>query len=157
MFSRRKFISRTAFSSLGVALGILSPSCVNSKPEESGTLYPEKTGFPMVISTWENLEANKAAMAVIEKNGSAVDAVEAGVRIPEADPNDPSVGYGGRPDRNGNVTLDACIMDSNGNGGSVCFLQHIKHPISVARKVMDDTPHVILAGRSSSSYFIVDV
>ncbi len=153
MFSRRKFLSRSVISSLGVAIGVLTPSCVNSKTEENQTSNGAmNSGFPIVISTWENQKANLAAMSIIEKNGSALDAVEAGVRVPEADPNEASVGYGGRPDRDGNVTLDACIMDSNGNAGSVCFLQHIKHPISVARKVMENTPHVILAGSGALKF-----
>ncbi len=153
MFSRRKFISRSVFSSLGVAIGVLAPSCANSKTEENQNVNVSvNSGFPLVISTWNNYEANSAAMSMLEKNRSAVDSVEAGVRVPEADPDDPSVGYGGRPDRDGNVTLDACIMDSNGNAGSVCFLQHIKHPVSVARKVMENTPHVILAGAGALKF-----
>ena len=147
MFSRRKFLSRSVFSSLGIAIGGITPSCANpSAADKPKVADPQNGGIPIVISTWENFEANSAAMKIIEQNGSALDAVEAGVRVPEGDPNDPSVGYGGRPDRDGNVTLDACIMDADGNAGSVCFLQHIKHPISVARKVMEKTPHVILAG-----------
>ena len=70
-----------------------------------------------------------------------------GVRVVEADPEVTSVGYGGRPDREGHVTLDACIMDETGNAGAVAFLQDIMHPISVARQVMEDTPHVMLVGR----------
>ena len=147
MFSRRNFLSRSLFSTLGIAIGGVASTCANTastdQKEESKL---NNGGFPIVVSTWKNQEANSAAMAVIEKGGSALDAVEAGVRVPEADPEDASVGYGGRPDRDGNVTLDACIMDSDGNAGSVCFLQHIKHPVSVARKVMEETPHVILAG-----------
>ena len=72
--------------------------------------------------------------------------------VSEADPETMSVGYGGLPDRDGHVTLDACIMDHTGNCGSVSFLQHIKHPISVARKVMDDTPHVMLSGAGALKF-----
>jgi len=68
------------------------------------------------------------------------------VKIPEGDPNERSVGYGGRPDRDGRVTLDSCIMDEFSNIGSVACLEHIKHPISVARAVMEKTPHVMLVG-----------
>jgi isoaspartyl peptidase/L-asparaginase-like protein (Ntn-hydrolase superfamily) len=78
--------------------------------------------------------------------------VEAGARVPEADPEDTSVGYGGFPDRDGHVTLDACIMDEFGNAGSVSFLQHIMHPISVARRVMEKTPHVMLAGEGALQF-----
>jgi len=110
-------------------------------------------GMPLVISTWApNVKANAAAWEVLSKGGKALDAVEAGVRIPEADPEDTSVGYGGLPDRDGNVTLDACIMDEKGNCGSVMFLEHIMHPISVARMVMEKTPHVILVGEGALKF-----
>ena len=79
-------------------------------------------------------------------------AVEAGARIPEENPKDTSVGYGGMPDRDGHVTLDACIMDEKGGAGSVCFMEEIMHPISVARKVMENTPHVMLAGEGALQY-----
>ncbi len=99
-----------------------------------------------MLSTWKQPKANTAAQAVLDKGGRALDAVEAGARIPEADPNDTSVGYGGLPDREGHVTLDACIMDDKGNAGSVTYLENIMHPISVARAVMEKTPHVMLSG-----------
>ncbi|MCC6459960.1 MAG: N(4)-(beta-N-acetylglucosaminyl)-L-asparaginase [Saprospiraceae bacterium] len=113
---------------------------------------PEKGAFPVVIATWDNQKATQAAWDVLSKNGRSLDAVEAGVRIPEADPLDTSVGYGGFPDRDGNVTLDACIMDEFGNAGSVNFLEHIMHPISVARKVMEETPHVMLSGSGALEF-----
>lgn len=153
MFSRRNFLFRSAISSVGAVLGALTPGyafAIKGKDKGFQTLNPE--GFPVVISTWKNHAANAAAMSVIENGGAAVDAVEAGVRVVEADPKDQSVGYGGLPDRRGKVTLDACIMDSGGNAGSVCFLEHIKHPVSVARKVMDNTPHVILAGKGALKF-----
>lgn len=113
---------------------------------------PAKGTFPVVIATWDNRRATAAAWEILSTGGRALDAVEAGVRIPEADPKDTSVGYGGFPDRDGNVTLDACIMDELGNAGSVLYLQHIKHPISVARRVMERTPHVILAGAGALQF-----
>ncbi len=70
------------------------------------------TAAPVVISTWDfGKAANEAAWQVLAQNGRSIDAVEAGVKIPEADPNVTTVGYGGFPDRDGKVTLDACIMD----------------------------------------------
>ena len=81
-----------------------------------------------------------------------MDAVEAGVRIPEADPKITSVGYGGYPDRDGRVTLDACIMDENLNCGSVACLENIMHPSSVARLVMEKTPHVMLVGEGAKKF-----
>lgn len=107
----------------------------------------------MVLSTWSHgLPANAAAWTILAKGGRALDAVETGVRLIEADPTNHSVGIGGMPDRDGNVTLDACIMDEAGNCGGVCFLQGIIHPISVARKVMEDTPHVLLAGKGAQKF-----
>ncbi len=102
---------------------------------------------PVVISTWSaNTKANTAAWRVLDTNGNALDAVHQGVMVPEADVNDTSVGYGGFPDRDGKVTLDSCIMDHKGNIGSVMGLEHIVHAISVARLVMEKTPHVQLVG-----------
>lgn len=108
--------------------------------------------IPAVIATWNNTNATSAAIEVIKNGGNALDAVEGGARVPEADPGDQSVGYGGLPDETGVVTLDACIMDHLGNAGSVTFLQHIKHPISVARKVMEKTPHVMLSGQGALDF-----
>lgn len=122
-----------------------------------GGLFPFLTGTtiqprrkaeqPVVISTWRHgLAANDEAWKVLSKSGSALDAVEAGVRVTEANPEVQTVGYGGFPDRDGYVTLDACVMDHRDRCGSVAFLQHIKHPVSVARGVMENTPHVMLVG-----------
>ncbi len=116
----------------------------------------DKDALPVVIATWDNRKATAAAWEVLAPGGRALDAVEAGVHIPEADPKDTSVGYGGYPDRDGNVTLDACIMDEFGNAGSVCFLQHIMHPISVARRVMEKTPHVMLAGEGALQFALAE-
>lgn len=117
----------------------------------------QATNKPIVISTWEHgLDANKAAWEVLSKNGRALDAVEIGVKVPEADPKITTVGYGGFPDRDGRVTLDACIMDENSNCGSVAFLEHIMHPISVARMVMEKTPHVMLVGEGALSFALAN-
>jgi N4-(beta-N-acetylglucosaminyl)-L-asparaginase len=112
---------------------------------------------PIVLSTWNfGLQANVEAWKILSNGGRALDAVEAGAKVPEADPNETSVGYGGLPDRDGKVTLDACIMDENGNCGSVAFLQHIIHPISVARAVMEKTPHVMLVGEGALQFALAN-
>ena len=98
------------------------------------------------------MNATTKAWEVLENGGNALDAVEQGVMIEEADVTNETVGKGGRPDRDGNVTLDACIMDKDGNCGSVVYLQNIAHPISVARKVMEETPHIILAGKGAEQF-----
>lgn len=145
MHTRRNFLKNSAI--VGGLLGL--PKILSCDTPTAQT----KVGEPLVISTWNHgLPANEAAWQVIEKGGKAIDAVEAGVRVVESDPESTSVGYGGLPDRDGKVTLDACIMDETGNAGSVCFLQHIENPISVARKVMDDTPHVMLAGEGALKF-----
>ena len=93
------------------------------------------------------MPANQAAWKILSEGGYALDAVEAGVRVPEADPEVITVGYGGIPDASGKVTLDASIMDEKGRAGSVSYLRCIKHPVSVARLVMEKTPHVMLSGK----------
>ncbi|MEC7863790.1 MAG: N(4)-(beta-N-acetylglucosaminyl)-L-asparaginase [Bacteroidota bacterium] len=148
MSNRRNFLKHSAIGAIGA---IVLPKLYNNiiQKENPNSLK----GHPMVISTWKHgLPANIAAMEVLQNGGKAIDAVEAGVKIPEADPESMSVGLGGLPDREGKVTLDACIMDETGNCGSVSFLQHIKHPISVARKVMDETPHVMLSGEGALQF-----
>ena len=110
---------------------------------------------PIILSTWSHgLPANDAGWKVLQNGGSSMDAAEAGARIPEADPTSTSVGFGGLPDEQGNVTLDACVMDSTGNCGSVAFLQNIKHPVSLARKVMEDTKHVMLVGEGARQFAV---
>src|SRR5688500_2609826 len=112
---------------------------------------------PIVLSTWNfGIQANEAAWKILSAGGRALDAVEAGAKVPEADPNEASVGLGGVPDRDGHVTLDACIMDEHGNCGSVAGLEHIVHPISVARKVMEKTPHVMLVGEGALQFALAN-
>jgi N4-(beta-N-acetylglucosaminyl)-L-asparaginase len=144
MTTRRDFMRLAA-----VGTGILaSPKVVGN---------PFQAGNPVVISTWNfGLAANVAAWKVLSQGGRALDAVEAGAKVPEADPNETSVGLGGLPDREGRVTLDACIMDEAGNCGSVAFLQHIVHPISVARLVMEKTPHVMLVGDGALQFALAN-
>lgn len=108
---------------------------------------------PLVISTWDHgMAANAAALAALVSGGSVVDAVERGVMVTEADPTNLSVGLSGLPDRDGIVTLDACIMSGDGRAGSACFLQGIAHPISLARMVMEKTPHVMLVGAGAERF-----
>lgn len=140
MFNRRKFIKASALSASLLAIDRKGAAAMIPDPQT--TAAP-----PIVISTWDfGVAANQAAWTVLGSGGRALDAVEKGVRVPEADPNNQSVGYGGLPDRDGKVTLDACIMDEQGNCGSVAGLEHVIHAISVARMVMEKTPHVMLVG-----------
>lgn len=146
MSTRRKFIQNSLAATAGV--GLVGAACAETK---STPLI--RSTKPKALSTWvHGLPANDEAMRVMMNGGSALDGAEKGVMVVEADPEGSSVGIGGLPDRDGNVTLDACIMDHEGNAGSVCFLQNIKHPIAVARKVMEETPHVMLAGEGAKRF-----
>ncbi len=143
MSSRRKFIQQSLVGA--VSLGAFS-EMVSAKSIS-------KVTKPIVISTWDfGVAANQVAWEVLKQNGRALDAVEQGVKVAEADLSNPTVGKGGYPDRDGHVTLDACIMDELGNCGSVAALEHIAHPISVARLVMEKTPHVMLVGEGALQF-----
>ncbi len=108
---------------------------------------------PVALATWDHgLPANAAALACLEGRGSAIDAVEAGCRVVEASCPDMTVGLGARPDRDGFVTLDAAIMADDGRAGCVAFVQGVAHPISLARLVMERTPHVLLVGRGAEQF-----
>ncbi len=142
MHSRRIFLRKSALSLPGFYI-------LNSKSQR------KKVKKPIVISTWDSgLPVNKVAWEVLKQtNSQALDAVEAGARSIE-DKIDCCVGLGGNPDRDGKVTLDACIMDHQFNCGSVAFLERIKHPISVARKIMEDSPHVMLVGEGAQQFAV---
>jgi len=147
MINRRKFIQKSLLSTAALSLANNLP--VNGKPIRLN----EDITKPIVISTWDfGIAANQAAWKILKDNGRALDAVEAGVKIPEADLKNVTVGKGGYPDRDGHVTLDACIMDENGNCGAVLAMEHITHAISVARLVMEKTPHVMLAGEGALQF-----
>ncbi len=143
MTSRKTFLKTSAITGAAMLLNSLHIDAKAEKRERKN----KQVNKPIVLSTWDfGLKANEAAWEILSKGGKALDAVEAGVRVPEADPTERSVGYGGRPDRDGRITLDACIMDEMSNIGSVAGLEFIKHPISVARAVMEKTPHVMFVG-----------
>ncbi len=144
MITRRGFIKSSA-----LAAGLF-PFLRKFNSDKTNTGNVTK---PLVLSTWIfGIPANKEAWRVLEAGGRALDAVEAGVQIPEGDPNVSSVGYGGLPDRDGHVTLDSCIMDDDFNCGSVAFLEGIMHPICVARMVMEKTPHIMLVGEGAKQF-----
>ncbi|HUM97474.1 MAG TPA: N(4)-(beta-N-acetylglucosaminyl)-L-asparaginase [Chitinophagaceae bacterium] len=147
MIERRKFIKVSAITGLA--------GLINGKVSGSD-FYFSKKDKPIVISTWDaGIEANKAAWQVLSANGKALDAVEKGVMVTETSQNC-CVGLSANPDRDGYVTLDASIMDDNFNCGSVAFLERIKHPISVARRVMEKTPHVMLVGSGAQQFAIAE-
>jgi len=138
--NRRKFLHLSALT---------APLLAAKKTLANGF---EGTTKPIVISTWDSgMAVNAEAWKILSTKGTALDAVENGARHIE-DQIDCCVGLGGYPDRDGIVTLDSCIMDHKANIGAVAGLERIKHPVSVARKVMEKTPHVILVGAGAQQF-----
>ncbi|PIF00874.1 MAG: glycosylasparaginase [Maribacter sp.] len=149
---RRKFLKNSSTAAAGLVSAPLLASYRDTKkvaPKANDDLAGTK---PIAICTWNFENATAKAWEILKAGGSALDAVEQGVMVEEADENNQTVGKGGRPDRNGHVTLDACIMDKDSNCGAVLAIQNIAHPVSVARKVMEDTPHVMLAGKGAEQF-----
>lgn len=145
MHNRRRFL-RAAASGLGsLALA----------PGLQAGVHLQPPARARVVSTWDfGVGANAAAWQVLGSGGSALDAVEAGARWAEADLCNPTVGRCGNPDRDGVLTLDASIMDGDGRCGAVAALEDIPHPVSVARAVMEKTPHVMLVGAGAQQFAI---
>lgn len=147
MTDRRRFIKQS------LAIPVVGAGIMQACHTSTATLGAPAKEKPVILSTWDfGQKANAQAWQVMQSKPRALDAVEAGVMLIEADESNQTVGIGGLPDRDGIVTLDACIMDEYGNAGSVCFLQSIKHPIAVARRVMEKTPHVMLAGAGALKF-----
>ena len=143
MFNRRSFIERLSALS---AISLISSTCKASK-------FHQRSKQPFFIATWNNHNAIQTALKAIKSDpNDLLSAIEKGINYAESDPNDTSVGYGGKPDSDGNVTLDACIMNHKGEAGAVTYLKNIMHPISVARKVMEHTPHVTLSGEGAFKF-----
>lgn len=159
--NRREFLRQSTLVGLGAGI-VVSSACQSESSkagpndkDKSDTSHPITKTKPIVVSTWNHgVAANNSAWEVLEEDGYALDAVEKGVRVAESDPEVRSVGLGGLPDRNGLVSLDACIMDEQYKCGSVAFLQEIENPVSVARKVMENTPHVMLVGKGAQDFAI---
>ncbi len=148
MIDRRRILQ---LGTLGIS-SMIAPRVFASVKKTNRNVFADAKK-PLVISTWDiGINANKAAWQILKNNGRALDAAETGVMVTEAEIHNCCVGLNAYPDRDGHVTLDASIMDEHGNAGSVCFLERIKHPISVARKVMENTPHVMLAGSGAQQF-----
>ncbi|WP_404338290.1 N(4)-(beta-N-acetylglucosaminyl)-L-asparaginase [Sphingomonas sp. MMS12-HWE2-04] len=136
--------SRRGALALGLGgIAVAAPAVARAKPAARA----------LFVSTWDfGAAANDAAYARWKARGTLIDALEVGAQVPESDPTNHSVGYGGYPDRDGHVTLDAIIMDDAGNVGAVGALEDILHPISVARRVMEKTPHTLLVGEGARQF-----
>ena len=154
---RRNFLQKAALGSVGItALGSsLAATAATPKGAKDTQDVPVSNSLlPVVIATWSVKQATQKAWQSMEQGSSALDAVIAGCAIEEANALGQSVGIGGLPDRDGRVTLDACVMNEKGDYGAVLCMQNIKHPIAVAKKVMEDTPHVILAGVGAEEFAV---
>ncbi|MCA8959340.1 MAG: N(4)-(beta-N-acetylglucosaminyl)-L-asparaginase [Planctomycetes bacterium] len=139
---RRDFLKAGAAAGAGALLGAGAPLRAMTPPTNPTRVTP------MVVSTWSHGQfCNQGALQILQVGGTAVDAVELGVSIVESDPKCDSVGYGGLPNAEGVVQLDAAIMNGSSlEAGAVAALERIKNPIRVARKVMEESPHVMLVG-----------
>lgn len=150
---RRNFIKKASATGLGLVAISSSFISYDEKLDKKeilvSNLNPVK---PLVIATWNTSLAVETAAKVLQNGGSALDAVEQGCRIEEANEKNQTVGKGGLPDRDGDVTLDACIMNDKGDYGAVLGVKNITHVISLARKVMEETPHVILIGDGAEKF-----
>jgi len=150
---RRSFVEKVALGTIGLGTVLSCKEVVNKEEISNNYGVVKSQKKPVIISTWKHgLPANEETWKQLNNGKPSLDAIEAGLHIPEGDPKIRSVGYGGFPDREGKVTLDACIMDHNSNCGSVSFLQGIKHPISVAKRVLENTPHVMLSGEGALQF-----
>jgi isoaspartyl peptidase/L-asparaginase-like protein (Ntn-hydrolase superfamily) len=133
---------------------IVAPTIIVSQVKVAGCtpVSGSNNGKTIFVSTWNNQSANRIATQSAKNGKNTIDAIVDGISHVESDINDMSVGKGGRPDREGDVTLDSCIMDHEGNAGGVCYMKDIEHPIQVARDVMYHTPHVLLAGDGATNF-----
>lgn len=153
---RRKFLKNASLTGVGLAIGTAVTSCENTnenkslKDEAVSTI--DKTKFPISICTWGFVEANAKAGAALLNGKNALDAAIEGVAVEEENIKNTTVGKGGAPDRDGNVTLDACVMNSEGDCGAVLCVENITNVAALAKKVMEDTPHVILAGKGAEEF-----
>ena len=155
---RRDFIKNTSLSGLGIISTASLSNCLGSAADKQNSIQSmdttenHKTNFPVSICTWTFANATAAAGKALSKGEKALDAAIKGVAVEENNIKNTTVGKGGAPDRNGNVTLDACVMDSNGDYGAVVCVENITNVAALARKVMEETPHTILAGEGAKQF-----
>ncbi|MDC6404707.1 MULTISPECIES: isoaspartyl peptidase/L-asparaginase family protein [Maribacter] len=149
---RRKFLKNSGALTAGM-LATPIIAAPNDYANNQKSIDTQSTAtIPIAICTWDFGNATSKAWEVLNAGGSSLDAVHQGVMVEENNLDNQTVGNGGRPDRDGNVTLDACIMDKDANCGAVLAIQNIANPISVARKVMEETPHVMLVGKGAEQF-----
>ncbi|MCK0108465.1 N(4)-(beta-N-acetylglucosaminyl)-L-asparaginase [Flavobacteriaceae bacterium S0825] len=150
---RRNFIKNASLTGVGITVGASAIACNEQEKtpsKKAATIDTSK--FPIAICTWGFAEANAKAGEALSKNISALDAAIKGVAVEEQNIKNTTVGKGGAPDRDGNVTLDACVMNSDGDCGAVLCVENITNVAALAKKVMEDTPHVMLAGKGAEEF-----
>lgn len=154
--NRRKFIQNTALAGTGLATGAAVMGCKNEGGDEDAFAKAQKTSYskpsPIAICTWNFSGATAKAGVLLSQGKSALDAVIAGVAVEEENLDNTTVGIGATPDREGNVTLDACVMNPAGDCGAVLAVENIVNVAALARKVMEETPHVILSGKGAENF-----
>ncbi|MAP55603.1 MAG: glycosylasparaginase [Altibacter sp.] len=151
---RRHFIKNASLTGIGLVASSAAMGCKDPSEEkiEKTVMKQTKTPSPIAICTWRFTEANATAGKALKAGKAALDAAIAGVEVEEENLKNTTVGKGGAPDREGNVTLDACVMNSDGNCGSVVYVATITKVAALARTVMEETPHVMLAGAGAEEF-----
>ena len=145
---RRAFIDR---SSLSLSSLLISPKIFSTPMKNKTSKYTFQKS-PYVLSTWNVPSATQEAGIALEQGANALDAAVLGVAVEEANILNKTVGIGGAPDRDGVVSLDACVMNHEGNGGAVVAVENIIHVAALAKDVMEHTPHVILASKGAQKF-----
>src|SRR5439155_19512192 len=150
LWSRRKFFLTSLTGSVVASAGKLFGGTRSNGggPTALSNLAPVAQGKrPLIISSANGLHALDKGMDILKKGGDTLDAVVAAVTVVEDDPNDDSVGYGGLPNEEGEVELDASVMHGRRNrGGSVASVRRIKNVARRAKTVMEKTNHVMIVG-----------
>lgn len=154
--NRRKFINTSVIAGAGVAtsatiLGCTETAALKNKNKDDSA-FAKAEQPPIAICTWGFSGATEKAGQLLSRGASALDAIIAGVAVEEANLENTTVGIGATPDREGTVTLDACVMSPEGDCGAVLAVKNIVHVAALARKVMEETPHVILAGKGAEEF-----
>lgn len=142
---RRSFIQKAALAS---AVQAFYPKTSFQKKPDLNHI----TNDSIAICTWNFRDANAAAAKALEEGKEALSAAILAAQVEEENPNNTTVGYGGTPDRDGQVTLDACVMDHHGNCGAVLAVENVVHVAALARDVMEKTPHVMLSGKGAERF-----
>ena len=149
IMKRKAFIDR---STMGLSGLLISPSIFAKKSNHNSFNSISSNAF--AIATWDVQRAVTTAGKSLDNGANALEAAVSGAAVEEADILNTTVGKGGAPDREGTVSLDACVMDSNGNCGAVLAVENITHVAALAKDVMEQTPHVILAGEGARKFAI---